>query len=174
MTEVKTYPVFESIKTTTHLSKEKYEQMYQQSLSDPDTFWAEQAEANLDWYEKWHTVSDFDFHTADIKWFAGGKLNVSYNCIDRHLATRADQTAIIWEGDEPDSQAHISYQQLHDNVCRLANAMKDLGVEKGDRVCLYMPMIPEAVYAMLACTRIGAIHSVVFGGFSPEGFAWPD
>lgn len=168
MTEVINYPVFDSIKATTHLDKAKYESMYQRSLSEPDAFWAEQAEVHLDWFEKWNKVSGFDFHTAEIKWFEGGKLNVSYNCIDRHLPARAEQTAVIWEGDDPSQSAHITYQELHDRVCQLANAMKALGIEKGDRVCLYMPMIPEAVYAMLACTRIGAIHSVVFGGFSPE------
>ncbi|MFT6099527.1 MAG: acetyl-CoA synthetase [Arenicella sp.] len=142
--------------------------MYARSLADPDGFWAEQATANLDWFKSFDTVSEYDFHNGDIKWFEGGKLNVSYNCIDRHLATRANQTAIIWEGDSPDQSKQISYQQLHDEVCKLANAMKGQGIERGDRVCLYMPMIPEAVFAMLACTRIGAIHSVVFGGFSPE------
>jgi len=168
MTDNTIYPVFDSIKAKTHLTKEQYEEMYARSLNDSDAFWREQALANLDWYKPFDTVSEFDFHTADIKWFEGGELNVSYNCIDRHLATRANQTAIIWEGDDPDQSKHISYQTLHDEVCKLANAMRHLGVEKGDRVCLYMPMIPEAVYAMLACTRIGAIHSVVFGGFSPE------
>jgi len=168
MSEVKIYPVFESIKANTHLTKLQYQEMYFQSINNPDQFWAEQAESNLDWFEPFDKVSDCDFRTANIRWFEGGKLNVSYNCIDRHLASRADQTAIIWEGDNPDQSQHISYQQLHDEVCKLANAMKVQGIEKGDRVCLYMPMIPEAVYAMLACTRIGAIHSVVFGGFSPE------
>ena len=168
MTDVKTYPVFESIQANTHLTKDQYEEMYERSLADPDGFWAEQAEANLDWFEQWSEVSSYDFHKADIKWFSGGKLNVSYNCIDRHLPTRAEQTAIIWEGDNPQKSARITYRELHDRVCQLANAMKELGVAKGDRVCLYMPMIPEAVFAMLACTRIGAIHSVVFGGFSPE------
>ncbi len=168
MTESLVYPVIESIKETTHLTKEQYQQMYRRSIEDPDAFWGEQAELNLDWYEQWHTVSEFDYHSADIKWFQGGKLNVSVNCIDRHLPARANQTAIIWEGDDPDQSKHITYQELHDEVCKLANAMRALGIVKGDRVCLYMPMIPQAVYAMLACTRIGAIHSVVFGGFSPE------
>jgi len=162
------YPVFDSIKQKTHLDKEQYEQMYARSLSEPNEFWAEQANANLDWFAPFDAVSECDFDTAQINWFKNGKLNVAYNCIDRHLATRADQTAIIWEGDDPTQTQKISYQQLHDEVCKLANAMRGLGVQKGDRVCLYMPMIPQAVYAMLACTRIGAIHSVVFGGFSPE------
>ena len=168
MSENKIYPVFESIKENTHLDKQQYEKMYAQSLDEPDIFWGEQAELHLDWMEKWHTVSEVDYHKAHIRWFEGGKLNLSYNCIDRHLADKAEQTAIIWEGDDPAQSRHITYQELHDEVCKLANALKELGVEKGDRVCLYMPMVPEAAYAMLACARIGAIHSVVFGGFSPE------
>ena len=168
MSDNKTYPVFESFNDTTHADKTRYESMYAQSVSDPDTFWAEQADTMLDWYQKWDTVSDVDYTKGHIKWFEGGKINVSYNCIDRHLATRANQTAIIWEGDNPDDSMNITYQQLHDEVCKLSNAMKSLGVEKGDRVCIYMPMIPEALYTMLACSRIGAVHSVVFGGFSPE------
>jgi acetyl-CoA synthetase len=168
MSEDITYPIFDSIKENTHLTTSQYQEMYARSLSDSDGFWAEQAELTLDWYQKWDRVSEYDFHTAQIKWFEGGKLNVSYNCIDRHLPNRANQTAIIWEGDDPEKSEKISYQQLHDRVCQLANAMREQGITKGDRVCLYMPMVPEAVYAMLACTRIGAVHSVVFGGFSPE------
>ena len=168
MTDIKTYPIFDSIKVNTNMTAEQYDEMYQRSLSDSDNFWAEQAEANLDWYEKWQEVSRVDFNSADIQWFSGGKLNVSYNCIDRHLTHSADKVAIIWEGDNPEQNARITYQELHDHVCQLANAMKELGVGKGDRVCLYMPMVPEALYAMLACSRIGAVHSVVFGGFSPE------
>ena len=168
MSDSLTYPVFDSIKKNTHLSKSKYEEMYKHSIESPNEFWAQQADANVDWFEKWDTVSSQDFHSAEIKWFEGAKLNVSYNCIDRHLASRAEQVAIIWEGDDPTQSENITYQQLHDRVCQLANAMQELGVVKGDRVCIYMPMIPEAVYSMLACTRIGAVHSVVFGGFSPE------
>jgi len=168
MTDKSLYPVFDSIRERTHLTKEQYQEMYQRSLTDSDNFWAEQATQNLDWFEPFAKVSEYDFNTADIKWFEGGKLNVSYNCIDRHLANRAEQTAIIWEGDDPTQSEKISYQQLHDRVCQLSNAMLELGIARGDRVCLYMPMVPEAVYAMLACTRIGAVHSVVFGGFSPE------
>ena len=168
MSEIKTYPVFESIKNNTHLNTVQYKEMYSRSLNNPDEFWAEQAINTLDWHKPFDTVSKVNFDKGEISWFEGGKLNVSYNCIDRHLATRADQTAIIWEGDNPDQSEHIIYQTLHDEVCKLANAMRAQGVTKGDRVCLYMPMIPQAVYAMLACTRIGAIHSVVFGGFSPE------
>ena len=168
MSENRIYPVFDSIKRTTHLTKEKYQEMYKRSINDPDGFWSEQAGEHLDWFEKWDDVSNVDFKKGQIEWFNGGKLNVSYNCIDRHLKTKADQTAIIWEGDDPSQSQHITYQQLHDRVCQLSNAMKSLGISKGDRVCLYMPMVPEAVYAMLACSRIGAVHSVVFGGFSPE------
>ncbi|NND82503.1 MAG: acetate--CoA ligase [Gammaproteobacteria bacterium] len=168
MSDIKTYPVHEAVAATTHLNTEQYQAMYQRSLSDPDGFWAEQATEHLDWIEPWHTVSRQDFHKAEIAWFEGGKLNLSVNCIDRHLPQRAAQTALLWEGDDPEQSQHISYQMLHDKVCQLANALRDMGVQKGDRVCLYMPMVPEATYAMLACTRIGAIHSVVFGGFSPE------
>ena len=131
-------------------------------------FWAEMAHSFLSWDQIWDKVVRYDFARGDAEWFAGGKLNVSYNCIDRHLPQRADQTALIWEGDDPADSKHITYGELHDQVCRLANALKARGVRKGDRVCIYMPMIPEAAYAMLACTRIGAVHSVVFGGFSPE------
>ena len=168
MSDKRIYPVFESFKTTTHADQTTYESMYAQSVADPDAFWADQADKMLDWYQKWDTVSEVDYSKGQIKWFEGGKINVAYNCIDRHLEKRAEQTAIIWEGDNPDDSQHISYQLLHDEVCKLANAMKSLGVAKGDRVCIYMPMVPEAVYSMLACARIGAIHSVVFGGFSPD------
>lgn len=168
MSDVKTYPVFESIKANTHLNTQQYQEMYERSIEQPDAFWAEQAEQHLDWMRPWDTVSREDFHKAEVAWFEGGQLNLSVNCIDRHLAQRADQTAIIWEGDDPTKSEHISYQVLHDRVCQLANALKQMGVVKGDRVCLYMPMVPEAAFAMLACARIGAIHSVVFGGFSPE------
>ena len=130
MTDKSIYPVFDSIKKDTHLNKEQYQQMYERSISDPNGFWAEQAEQNLDWFEKWQTVSDTDFDSAKIKWFEGGKLNVSYNCIDRHLESRADQVAIIWEGDDPSQSEKITYQQLHDKVCQLSNAMLELGIEK--------------------------------------------
>ena len=168
MSEVKTYPVFESIKANTHLNTEQYQEMYKQSIEQPDVFWGAQADQHLDWIKPWDTVSRQDFHKAEVAWFEGGQLNLSVNCIDRHLSDRADQTAIIWEGDDPNRSEHISYKMLHDKVCQLANALKQMGVVKGDRVCLYMPMVPEATFAMLACARIGAIHSVVFGGFSPE------
>ena len=151
-----------------HIDAQRYRDMYQQSLDDPEAFWAGMANEFLDWDHTWDTVVRYDFSKGDAEWFAGGKLNVSYNCIDRHLPQRADQTALIWEGDDPADCKHITYGELKDHVCRLANTLKARGVRKGDRVCIYMPMIPEAAFAMLACTRIGAVHSVVFGGFSPE------
>jgi acetyl-CoA synthetase len=168
MSEVKIHPIDAKIAANAHIDAAKYEAMYQQSIDDPDTFWADQADQFITWYKKWDSVSEWDFNTATIKWFEGGKLNVSYNCLDRHLEKRGDQTAIIWEGDDPSEDRNISYRELHEEVCKLANVLKSRGVEKGDRVCIYMPMIPEATVAMLACTRIGAIHSVVFGGFSPD------
>ncbi|WP_339900226.1 acetate--CoA ligase [uncultured Gilvimarinus sp.] len=167
MTE-QVYPVPAELQRDALIDKDRYQSLYRQSVEDPDTFWAEQAEEFLTWQQKWHTVSKSDLSRGEVAWFLGGKLNVSVNCIDRHLAQRAEQTAIIWEGDDPADDQLISYQQLHSEVCRLANVLRERGVKKGDRVCLYMPMIPEACYAMLACTRIGAVHSVVFGGFSPD------
>ena len=151
-----------------HINAEQYQAMYQRSITDREGFWGEMATEFLSWDKPWDTVVDYDFVKGDAQWFAGGKLNVSYNCIDRHLPARAQQTAFIWEGDNPTDSKHISYSELKEQVCKLANALKARGVAKGDRVCIYMPMIPEAAYAMLACTRIGAVHSVVFGGFSPE------
>ncbi|MCV6600092.1 MAG: AMP-binding protein, partial [Cohaesibacter sp.] len=149
-----------------------YLSMYKQSVEDPDGFWGEQGK-RLDWIKPYTKVKNtsYDYHNVSIKWFEDGELNVSANCIDRHLQTRGDQTAIIWEGDDPADDEHITYKQLHERVCKLANAYKELGVGKGDRVILYLPMIPEAAYAMLACARIGAIHSIVFGGFSPDALA---
>ncbi len=164
----KRYPVSEKAKAHTHINAATYDEMYKQSIEQPDVFWAEQAEKFIDWYQPWDSVSKVDFKNSEVSWFAGGKLNVSYNCIDRHLATKADQTAIIFEGDDPTDDLKVTYQELHDHVCRLANLLKQRGVKKGDRVCIYMPMIVEVGYAMLACARIGAIHSVVFGGFSVE------
>ncbi|KTT07086.1 acetyl-CoA synthetase [Pseudomonas oryzihabitans] len=162
------YPVPESLGARAHLDEARYRELYQRSVEQPERFWSEQASALLDWFRTWDEVHSGDMRQGRTRWFSGGQLNVAYNCIDRHLAARGDQTAILWEGDDPaDSQA-ISYRQLHEQVCRLANVLKDRGVQKGDRVCLYLPMIPEAAYAMLACARIGAVHSVVFGGFSPE------
>ncbi|MDA8796922.1 acetate--CoA ligase [Luminiphilus sp.] len=151
-----------------HISPDDYQQMYRQSLDDPESFWAGQAHEFLSWDAPWHTTCESDLSKGQARWFDGGQLNASVNCIDRHLPARAEQTAILWEGDNPSDSQHITYQALKDEVCRLANVMHDRGVTAGDRVCIYMPMVPEAAYAMLACTRIGAIHSVVFGGFSPE------
>jgi acetyl-CoA synthetase len=170
MSEGKIYPVPANVAAHAHIDAKQYKEMYRRSLDDPDGFWAEQAEKFLTWSGKWDRVSDWSFATDDlhIKWFEGGKLNVTYNCIDRHLAERGDQPAFIWEGDDPAVDKKISYRELHEHVSRLGNVLKARGVQKGDRVCIYMPMIPEAAYAMLACARIGAVHSVVFGGFSPE------
>ena len=151
-----------------HINADRYKVMYQRSLEDRDNFWAEMATEFLSWDRPWDKVLSYDFSSGFAEWFAGGALNVSYNCIDRHLPQRAEQTAVIWEGDDPADSKCVSYAELKEHVCRLANALKARGVGRGDRVCLYMPMIPEATYAMLACTRIGAIHSVVFGGFSPD------
>jgi acetyl-CoA synthetase len=161
------YPIHKSNKKPV-CDEALYNSMYADSINNPDEFWATQAHKFLTWDKPWNSVSNVDFNTGKIQWFAGGKLNVAYNCIDRHLPDRANQTAIIWEGNNPDESKNITYQQLHDEVCRLANGLKKLGVKTGDRVCIYMPMIVEATYAMLACARIGAIHSVVFGGFSPD------
>ena len=162
-------PVKESFKKSAHISLEKYHSLYQDSIQSPDLFWAEQAQ-RLTWFKKWDKVKQTSFKSpVSIKWFEGGQLNVSYNCIDRHLPQHAQRVAFIWEPDEPStSSKKITYQELHGEVCRMANVMKAQGVKKGDRVTIYMPMIPEATYAMLACARIGAVHSVVFGGFSPN------
>ncbi len=168
MADNKIYPVPPEAAEHALLNREQYDRMYRQSLDDPDTFWGEQAERFLTWFKKWDRVTNNDLTKGQIRWFEGGKLNVSYNCLDRHLDSHGDRTAVIWEGDEPGNTRHISYRELHAEVCRLANVLKDRGVKKGDRVSIYMPMIPEAVVAMLACTRIGAVHSIVFGGFSPH------
>ena len=168
MFDISTFPIADAVRRTAQLSQDDYQRLYRQSIEQPDTFWAEQARRFLDWSSPWQTVQQSDIRTGKAQWFAGGQLNVSYNCIDRHLAKRSEQTAIIWEGDDPAESVHITYQKLHHCVCRLANVLKSRGVKKGDRVCIYMPMIPEAAYAMLACARIGAVHSVVFGGFSPD------
>jgi len=156
---------------TAWVDKAGYQRMYAQSLADPDGFWREQAK-RLDWTKRFTTVKDTSFSgDVHIRWFADGTLNASYNCIDRHLAKRANQTAIIWEGDHPKDHKHITYAELHREVCKLANVLKANGVKRGDRVTIYLPMIPQAAYAMLACARIGAVHSVVFGGFSPDSLA---
>jgi acetyl-CoA synthetase len=162
------HPVPSAFAASAHINRAQYDEMYHQSLNDADNFWADQADEFLSWDKRWHTVNRYDFEKGEASWFDGGKLNVAYNCIDRHLDTRGDQTAIIWEGDNPAESNHITYRELHTAVCKLANVLLAQGITKGDRVCIYMPMIPEAAYAMLACARIGAVHSVVFGGFSPE------
>ena len=168
MSKTHIHPVPADFKAQTLMDRDTYEKWYAQSINDPDTFWADRAREFLDWKTPWDTVSDWDFNEGRATWFQGATLNVCYNCVDRHLPERANQTAIIWEGDEPDQDKHISYQQLFEEVSKFGNVLKSRGVKKGDRVVIYMPMIPEAAYAMLACARIGAIHSVVFGGFSPE------
>jgi len=168
MTKQVIYEISQDIKNDSLVSEEEFSDMYQHSITNPNEFWHEQASNYLEWISEWDQVSEHNFSKGQVSWFKGGKLNATVNCIDRHLASRANQTAIIWEGDDPDESNHISYQELHESVCKFSNALKERGVNKGDRVCIYMPMIPEAAYAMLACARIGAIHSVVFGGFSPE------
>ncbi|GAW85855.1 acetyl-CoA synthetase [Bathymodiolus platifrons methanotrophic gill symbiont] len=142
--------------------------LYQQSIDQPEAFWAEQAEQFLDWQQPWDKVMEYDYPKGEISWFAGGKLNVSVNCLDRHLATRGDQVALIWEGDDPANDKKMTYKELHQEVCQFANVLKERGVKKGDRVCIYLPMLIEAAAVILACTRIGAVHSIVFGGFSAE------
>ncbi|MDH1443881.1 acetate--CoA ligase [Pseudomonas sp. GD03721] len=168
MFEITRHPVPDAVRQRAHLDNDAYLRLYQQSVEQPETFWAEQAKAFLDWFKPWDQVHASDLQLGHAEWFKGGQLNVAYNCIDRHLEKRGEQIAIIWEGDNPAESAHITYNKLHHNVSRLANVLKRHGVKKGDRVCIYMPMVPEAAYAMLACARIGAVHSVVFGGFSPD------
>lgn len=168
MSANKIYPVPQGVADNALLTQGEYEAMYRRSLDEPESFWAEQADRFLTWFRKWDRVSNNDLSKGQIRWFEGGKLNVSYNCLDRHLETHGDRHAVIWEGDEPGNVRRITYRELHEEVCRLSNVLKERGVAKGDRVSIYMPMIPEAVVAMLACTRIGAVHSIVFGGFSPH------
>ena len=165
------HPVSEFMAQRALLDATAYEALYRRSIEDPNLFWAEQAEQFLNWSKRWDRVCEADFAAGRVEWFDGGELNACHNCIDRHLPKRAQQPAIIWEGDSPGEDAVISYQELHTAVCQLANGLRARGVKKGDRVCIYMPMIPEAAYAMLACARIGALHSVVFGGFSPNSLA---
>ena len=167
MSEEKLYPVFAEAAANTHLTEAQYRAMYDASIADPESFWAEQARSFLTWSTHFSSVVESNLREGQAKWFADGSLNVTVNCIDRHLPDRADQAAIIWEGDEPTDSLTITYSELSTRVNVMANILKSRGVKKGDRVCIYMPMIPEAAYAMLACARIGAIHSVVFGGFSP-------
>ncbi|HEY8034864.1 MAG TPA: acetate--CoA ligase [Methylobacter sp.] len=168
MSDVKIYDIKPEIAAKAHITAETYKTLYQRSIVEPEAFWAEQAKLFLDWAKPWDKITDCDFKTGHIRWFEGGKLNVSVNCVDRHLATRGDQVAIIWEGDNPTQDKKITYRQLHEQVCKFANVLKAQGAKKGDRVCIYLPMISEAAAVMLACTRIGAVHSIVFGGFSAE------
>jgi acetyl-CoA synthetase len=168
MSESKIYPVPEEFAKNAHITSEMYEAMYKRSIEDPDGFWSDQANEFLDWMKPWSKVQEFDFTKGDIRWFEGGKLNVSYNCLDRHLETRGDQVALLWEADNPEVDKKVTYRELYEDVCKFSNVLKSRGVKKGDRVCIYMPMITEAAVAMLACTRIGAVHSIVFGGFSPD------
>ncbi len=173
MSDHSVFPVPADVAANALIDSDQYQEMYKRSVEDPDGFWGEQAKERLDWIKPFTKVSNvsFDIPGVSIKWFEDGTLNVSANCIDRHLASRGDQTALIWEGDEPTDDKKVTYKELHEQVCRLSNAMKEQGVGKGDRVCIYMPMVLEAAYAMLACTRIGAVHSIVFGGFSPDALA---
>jgi acetyl-CoA synthetase len=168
MDDNRIYPVDLAIAENAHIDESRYQEMYRRSINDPEEFWSEQAEKYLTYTKKWDQVMKYDYVTGEIAWFSGAKLNATINCIDRHLEARGDQVAIIWEGDDPSEQQYISYKELHESVCRFANLLKSRGVKKGDRVSIYMPMIPEAAVAMLGCARIGAVHSVVFGGFSPD------
>jgi|TARA_B100002019_G_scaffold291430_1_gene311597 acetyl-CoA synthetase len=172
MTEQSLIKVTDEVKRTALIDNEKYLQEYERSINDPQNFWAEHGQ-RIDWIKPYTRIKDVSYSEKDlhIKWFYDGTLNVSSNCLDRHLEKRGDQTAIIWEGDDPKEDKRISFKELHSEVCKFANALKELGVKKGDRVTIYMPMIPEAAVAMLACARVGAIHSVVFGGFSPDALA---
>ncbi len=172
MTENNTYPVPEAFAAKANLTPERYKELYAESISNPEAFWSREGQ-RLDWFKAYTKVKETSFETGDfgIKWFSDGELNVSYNCIDRHLEKRGDKVALIWEGDDPADAATVTYKKLYAAVCRFANVLKDMGVKKGDRVTIYMPMVLEAAYAMLACARIGAVHSIVFGGFSPEALA---
>ena len=165
---MKTYSVSEEKKKNTIISEEDFNTEYQESINNPESFWQKKAEETLDWFSNWDEVTASYLEAGEVAWFKTGKLNACFNCVDRHLENHANKTAIIWEGDDPNDNKEISFQELHKNVCQFANLLKSRNIKKGDRVCIYMPMIPEAAYAMLACARIGAIHSVVFGGFSIE------
>lgn len=160
------YPIPTKLLSTSHLSQSQYDEMYLESINSPELFWENKAKQFLDWYSPWSKVLEWDYHKAHIKWFLGAKINASFNCIDRHLSKRAHQAAIRWEGNEPGDVRVVTYKELHEQVCKFANVLKSHGIKKSDRVIIYMPMVPEAAFAMLACSRIGAIHSVVFAGFS--------
>ncbi len=168
MNKEKIYNIPKSISESSNISEAEFNELYKQSLENPDEFWSNQADKYLDWNQKWTKVKETNIEKGEVTWFKDGKLNASVNCIDRHLPENRNKIALIWEGDDPSYTKNITYQELLNEVCKFSNVLKTRGVKKGDRVCIYMPMIPEATYAMLACARIGAIHSVVFGGFSPE------
>jgi acetyl-CoA synthetase len=173
MSESEVFPVSQEWAHRAFINADKYKELYHRSVTDPDGFWGDEARRRLDWIKPFTKVKNTSFGPGEvfIKWFEDGVTNVAHNCVDRHLEKRGDQVAIIWEGDDPSRSLNITYRQLHERVCRFANVLKAHGVEAGDRVTIYLPMIPEAAYAMLACARIGAIHSVVFGGFSPDSLA---
>ena len=173
MAETETVEVFKpnkNISSRAYIgSMDKYKEMYEKSIENPDEFWAKMAEENVSWYKKWRNVSKYDFEKAEIKWFEGAKLNVAYNCLDKHIENgHGDDIAIIWEGNEPDQSKTFTYTELLAEVEKFANVLKSKGIEKGDRVCIYLQMVPELAISMLACARIGAVHSIVFGGFSAD------
>ena len=172
MSQDELFPVPESFASGTHADNDTYLEMYQRSVDDPEAFWAEQGK-RIDWFTPYTKIKDVSYDADDlhVKWYYDGTTNAAHNCLDRHLETRGDQTAIIWEGDDPAEDAKFTYRELHEMVCKLANGLKAIGAKKGDRITIYMPMIPEAAVAMLACVRIGAVHSIVFGGFSPDALA---
>ena len=168
MSDIKIYDIKPEIAANAYITADAYKTLYQRSIAEPEAFWAEQAGQFLDWSKRWDKVMEYDYRKGHIRWFEGGKLNVSVNCLDRHLSARGDQVAIIWEGDNPAHDKKVTYHALHEQVCKFANVLKAQGIKKGDRVCIYLPMIAEAATVMLACTRIGAVHSIVFGGFSAD------
>ena len=172
MSQDELFPVPESFASGTHADNNTYLEMYQRSVDDPEAFWAEQGK-RIDWFTPYTKIKDVSYDADDlhVKWYYDGTTNAAHNCLDRHLETRGDQTAIIWEGDDPAEDAKFTYRELHEMVCKFANGLKAIGAKKGDRITIYMPMIPEAAVAMLACVRIGAVHSIVFGGFSPDALA---
>ena len=171
MSEESVYPIMKHSNSLSTVTSDDYQTLYEQSINDPDTFWSEQARKNLTWFHDFQSIGMGSFRYGDVNWFSGGKINISYNCIDRHLKTRANQPALLWEGDEPGLVRTVTYLELSHQVSRIANFMKGRGIQKGDVVTIYMPMIPELPMVLLACTRIGAIHSVVFAGFSAVSLA---
>lgn len=168
MSDSPIYDIPSDLAASANVTSEQYTEMYKRSVENSNEFWAEQADKFLHWFKKWDSVGEYDFNSGHIKWFEGGKLNAAYNCLDRHLESRGDKVALIWESDDASEVRTFTYRELHAQVCKLSNVFKERGVSKGDRICIYMPMIPEAMIAALATARIGAIHSIVFGGFSPE------